>query len=230
MTPRSRPAAPSLQGELPQSFEDFNLRLSDNVVRSLTAVGKRRHWRSGQTVVNYGSQVQHVSVCLSGSFRVTINSIDGHSQLLRFMTSGEMFGVPSALAGAPFPTDLVCEQDGDILEVGQQPLEQALRTEPDLALAMIKNLSTRVIELFNFMEASMLPSLRARVYQRLVRLTKLNGQFDRSGFAYLKLTQDDIAMAVNASRPKVHAELKRMEREGIVRLGYRSITLLKPLS
>jgi CRP/FNR family transcriptional regulator, cyclic AMP receptor protein len=227
MTPRTPFAAAPHTNAPAQSFEDFNFRLPDNVVRSLTTVGKRRHWRSGQTVVNYGSRVQHVSVCLSGSFRVTINSIDGHSQLLRFMMPGEMFGVPSALAGAPFPTDLVCEHDGDILEVAQKPLEQALRAEPELALAMIRNLSTRVIELFNFMEASMLPSLRARVYQRLVRLTKLNGQFDQAGYAYLNLTQDDLALAVNASRPRVHAELKRMQREGVVHLGYRRITLLQ---
>jgi CRP-like cAMP-binding protein len=212
-----------------QNFEAFNIKLSESVVSTLAAVGKRRHLCSGQTLVNYGTQVQHVSVCLSGSFRVTINSIDGHSQLLRFMTAGELFGVPSALAGAPFPTDLVCEHDGDILDIGKYPFTQMLRSEPELALAIIKSLSTRVIELFNFMEASLLPSLRARVYQRLIRLTKLNDKLDREGYAYLNLSQQDIAQAVNASRQKVHAELKRMEREGIVRLGYRSITLHRPI-
>jgi CRP-like cAMP-binding protein len=102
-----------------------------------------------------------------------------------------------------------------------------LRSEPDLAIGVIKSLATRVTEMFDVMEADLLPSLRARVYQRLQRLAQFNGRPDRFGHIELPLTQQDIAQSLNASRPKVQQELKRLETEGVIRLGYRRITLLQ---
>ena len=76
------------------------------------------------------------------------------------------------------------------------------------------------------MEAELLPSLRARVYQALMRLAKYHGTPDkRSEDMVLHFTQAELASNVNASRQKVHVELKRMELEGLVVLGYRTITL-----
>lgn len=202
--------------------------LDASMIRTLQAVGFRKIWKTGQVLARYGQRVDRVSVCLSGQYKVLLNSLDGQSHFMRRITAGELFGVPSALAGTPFPTDVVCEEAGETLEIPRQSLIDMLRTEPDLALGIIRSLATRVAEMFDLMEADLLPSLRARVYQRLQRLAQFNGQPDRFGHIALTLTQQEIAQSVNASRPKVQQELKRMEREGILRLGYRRVTLLRP--
>jgi CRP/FNR family cyclic AMP-dependent transcriptional regulator len=201
--------------------------LDETMCETLEAVGFRKSWKAGQVLARYGQRVERVSVCLNGQYKVLLNSVDGHSHFMRRITTGELFGVPSALAGAPFPTDVVCEEAGETLEIPQQALIHMLRSEPDLALGIIRSLATRVTEMFDLMEADLLPSLRARVYQRLQRLAQFNGRPDRLGHITLPLTQQEIAQSVNASRPKVQQELKRMEREGILRLGYRRITLLR---
>jgi CRP-like cAMP-binding protein len=201
--------------------------LDQAMVHTLEAVGLRRSWKAGDTLTRSGQRMESVSVCLSGQYKVLLNNVDGHSLFLRRITAGELYGVPSALAGAPFPTDMVCEEAGQTLEISRQALIQTLRTEPDLALGIIRSLATRVAEMFDLMEADLLPSLRSRVYQRLQRLAQFNGQPDRFGHIVLSLTQLDIAQTVNASRPKVQQELKRMEKEGLLRLGYRRITLLQ---
>jgi len=203
--------------------------LDQAMVRTLETVGLRRSWNTGDTLTRSGQRMESVSVCLSGQYKVLLHNVDGHSLFLRRITPGELYGVPSALAGAPFPTDMVCEEAGQTLEISRQALIQTLRAEPDLALGIIRSLATRVAEMFDLMEADLLPSLRARVYQRLQRLAHFNGQPDRFGHIALPLTQQEIAQSVNASRPKVQQELKRMEREGILRLGYRRVTLLRPL-
>lgn len=204
--------------------------LDDAMVRTLMPVGIRRQWRSSQVLASYGQRMDHVSLCLSGQHKVLLNSVDGQSHFLRLITAGELFGVPSALAGTPFPTDIVCEEAGETLEIPRLTLLHMLRQEPELALGVIKSLATRVTEMFDVMEADLLPSLRARVYQRLQRLAQFNGRPDRMGHIELPLTQQDIAQSLNASRPRVQQELKRLEREGLIRLGYRRITLLQAQS
>lgn len=173
--------------------------------------------------------MEHVSICLSGQYKVLLNGVSGNSQFMRMIGRGEMFGVPSALADAPFPTDLMCEEDGETLEIAGVALLRMLREEPELALSVIRSLASRVAELFELMEADLLPSLGARVYQRLQRLARFNGTPDQFGHIELLLSQHDIAQSLNASRPRVQQELKRLEREGVIRLGYRRITLLRPL-
>lgn len=197
------------------------------MVRTLVPVGIRRRWRAGDELASYGQRMEHVSVCLSGQYKVLLTSIDGQSHFMRLITVGELFGVPSALAGAPFPTDIVCEEPGETLDIARHTLLRMLQQEPTLALGIIKSLSTRISEMFDVMEADLLPSLRARVWQRLQRLAQFNGRPDRFGHIELPLSQQDIAQSLNASRPRVQQELKRLEREGLIRLGYRRITLLQ---
>ena len=197
------------------------------IIDALLPLARRRTWHAGDTVVNSGTLVNHVSVCVSGRFRVVLSSANGKAMLMRFLGKGELFGVPSVIALTPFPTDVVCDRDGETLEVPRQAFEQAIKDHPDLALALIRSLSIRVTELFSLMEDDLLPSLSARVQQCLFRLASHNGQIDKAGNVSLNLSQQDIAQAVNGSRQKVNQELKRLEREGALVLGYRNITLLK---
>lgn len=208
------------------SARTLNFRLSETMLPSLRGIGRIKSCHAGEKVVSYGSKIDYVAICLSGQFRILLNSIDGHSQLVRFLTEREMFGVPSALANAPFPTDVVCDKPGELLIISKSNLELRLQADPEFALALIKNLATRVAELFGFMEADLLPSLRARVYQALTRLAKYHGTLSRDNeTVVLNLTQSELASSVNASRQKVQVELKRMEHQGLLTLGYKTITL-----
>lgn len=226
MTPPYGLPAANAPGDATSERPIAHFVLDEAMVRTLMPVGIRRRWRVGSELASYGQRMEHVSVCLSGQYKVLLNSVDGDSHFMRLITVGEMFGVPSALSGTPFPTDIVCEEAGDTLDIPRQTLLRMLRQEPDLAMGVIRSLATRVTEMFDVMEADLLPSLRARVYQRLQRLAQFNGRPDRFGHIELPLTQQDIAQSLNASRPRVQQELKQLEREGLIRLGYRRITFL----
>lgn len=201
--------------------------LDASTIRTLLPAGVQRHWLAGDELASYGQRMDHVSVCLSGQYKVLLNGLEGQAHFMRRLMVGELFGVPSALAGTPFPTDVVCEEAGETLEIPSQALLELLRTKPELAIGVIKSLAIRITEMFDVMEADLLPSLRARVWQRLQRLAQLNGRLDRLGQVELPLSQQDIAQSLNASRPRVQQELKRLEREGVISLGYRRITLLQ---
>jgi CRP/FNR family transcriptional regulator/CRP/FNR family cyclic AMP-dependent transcriptional regulator len=199
----------------------------DGLTALLLKAGRCQSWKSGDMLVRQGDAVDQVSLCLSGSFRVMINSADGQAMLLRFLKPGELFGLPSIFAGAAFPTDVVCEREGDTLSVSKIVLEKFLVERPILAVRLIESLSSRVAELFSLIEANLIQTLRQRVRLRLIALANINGDRLPDGSIRLSLSQQDFARAVNASRQKVQRELKRMEREGLVLLGYRSITLLR---
>ncbi|MFM7660779.1 MAG: Crp/Fnr family transcriptional regulator, partial [Betaproteobacteria bacterium] len=122
---------------------------SDGLVPLLSDLGRRHSWVSGDILVRQGDAVDQVSLCLSGSFRVMINSADGQAMLLRFLKPGELFGLPSMFAGAAFPTDVICEQDGETLSLNKLALQRLLVDQPILAIGLIESLAIRVAELFS---------------------------------------------------------------------------------
>ena len=200
-------------------------RLSPELIANLKPIGRVRNWRRGQTLLISGQSMTSMCICLSGQFSASLQSIDGHSQFLRYIADGEPFGVPSLFTDAPFPTDLVCVEDGATLEISKSAFEERLKMDPNIAIALIRILAFRVTELFNLMEADLLPSLRSRVFFALRRLAYNQGLKKHSNIVILQLSQSEIASAVNASRQKVHKELKTMEVEGLLLLGYKNITL-----
>jgi len=68
----------------------------------------------------------------------------------------------------------------------------------------------------------------AALPERLVRrlLVLLPAIEAASGEPVLPMTQADLARMVGTSRSRVNSQLRRLESEGLVRSGYRGITLL----
>jgi len=126
-----------------------------------------------------------------------INSADGQDMLLRFLEPGELFGLPSMFAGVAFPTDVICERDGETLSVSKMALEKLLVDRPILAIRLIESLSIRVAELFSLIEATLLQTLRQRVHLRLIVLANIHGDRFSDGSVRLSLSQQDFARAVS---------------------------------
>ena len=64
-----------------------------------------------------------------------------------------------------------------------------------------------------------------RVNYALRRLCRRNGEPDKNGMTRLKITQGEIATAAGASRQRVHLELRRLQAQGLISLGYGEIII-----
>jgi len=202
-------------------------KLDEQLLEKLKAIYTIKKWNQGEVIASYGKKRTSIGIALSGKIKIMLNSIDGNSYFIRYMEKGEIYGVPSVLIGAPFPTDMICEENATIIEINESQLKHLLQYDNEFNNAIIYSLSTRVTEMFDFLENDLLPTLREKVYQRLLRLSQFNGIQNRKGNIELNITQEDIAQSIKASRPKVHHELKRLEKEGIIALGYKKIIIKK---
>lgn len=199
--------------------------MSDASLQALERLGRPRHWKAGEVLAHYGQRLDSVYFCLDGQYRASLPTVDGQMAYLRNLSRGEAFGIPAVLGQVPFPLDVVCEEAGSTLSIERATLENLLRIHPELAMSVIKGLAMRVTEFYDMLEMQRLPTLRARILNCLLRLGQLNGHTDAEGNLCLHLTQQDISSAINASRQKTNLELKRMQSEGMLELGYRQLTL-----
>jgi CRP-like cAMP-binding protein len=208
----------------------FNASLDDlplNVAQALIQAGTVKTWRKGQVVVRQGQTSAEVVVGMQGRLAVDLEGPTGADTLIGFLNKGELVGIATVMAGTPAPTAIVASGPAQTLHIPRKDFVQVLTDHPNGAIAVVTLLSHRLVELFRFIEMTSHRSLADRVRYALNRIAQRNGVPDAMGHMTLQVTQADMAKAAGASRQRVHLELKKLEAQGAIAIGYRSITVLK---
>lgn len=193
--------------------------------RRLREIGLRRSYRDSQMLQQRGDAARHVMVLLSGRLRSVAYTAGGTEQLARWLEPGEVSGFSSVLGDAPVPVDLVAVGDVEVLIVPREPLLEFLARDAAASLAVARLLSLRINELFDIVFIRAEDTLGARVWATLQRIAAENG-VRRENRTLLRISQGDLAAAVGASRQRVNTELRKLQAEGRIRLGYRWLEIL----
>ncbi len=210
---REHPAfAAALAGGLPSALAEPLLRM-----------GSHRIWENGSTLLSRGRVVPCVHYVLRGRLRITAAAVPEHEVFFRWQQQGEVVGLVSAVSGRPFPVDAVTFDDCETLQVERDALLAHLRSDVVAAMAAAELLANYTYDLIDLVAVRTEQTLTARVLRVLRHLAQLNGQPEGPGSYSLSISQADIAAAVGASRQRVNAELRTLEREGLIELGYRQL-------
>jgi CRP-like cAMP-binding protein len=208
---RADPVLPSIKAFPPE------------ISAALHARGVRRAWVDGTTVLAHGLVVPWVQVVLRGRLRITSPATPGHEVFFRWQQPGEVVGLASAVSGRPLPVDIVAFDDCVTLQVERDALLEMLRSDVCVAMSAAQLLAGYAYDLIELVTVRTEATLTHRVLGVLRHLAVLNGQPEGPGTWSLAISQRDVAAAVGASRQRVNAELRTLEREGLIELGYRRL-------
>ena len=182
----------------------------------LLAEGRRpRKYRAGQLVYLQGARPDRFYYLISGTARSFISTGDGEERVLAVHRAGDLMGEASFFDGCPRVTSAMALEDCLILSVDRAQLDAAFQRHPELALPMLQYLARTVRMLSGHVESSALPA-RQRVARWLL------AQPGRT----LKTTHEGIGQAVGLSRVTVSRALGELAALGLVKLGYRSVSVL----
>lgn len=92
---------------------------------------------------------------------------------------------------------------------------------------LLRILGLRINQLFDTLADRGIHSLDQRVWARLERIAKFNSVKVPDGMM-LRVSQSDLAQASSASRQRVNQQLRHFQKQGLIRIGYRNIVLLRP--
>lgn len=185
-------------------------------VWDLLAEGRSpRKYRAGQLVYLQGARPECFYYLISGSVRSFISTPSGEERVLTVHRSGDLMGEASFFDGCPRVTSAMTLEDCRILTIDRAQLDAAFQRHPELALPMLQYLARTVRLLSDHVESSSLPA-----QQRIARwlLAQESGA--------IRATHEGIGQAVGLSRVTVSRVLGELAAQGLVGLGYRSITVL----
>jgi len=192
----------------------------DSAAATLRGMAVHRCWRNGDIVLPRGQLVPDVMTIVHGRLRITAASEEGHEVFFRWYMPGEVMGLVSAVAHLPFPVDAIAHDDCETLSIEREAMLALMQTEPQIAFAAAQVLARHAWDVVNLVTARTEQTLTARVLGVLRHLAVLNGQAVGGNAWRLSVSQQDIASAVGASRQRVNAEMRSLERSGHIQLGY----------
>lgn len=203
-----------------------NSALTTRSAQALQSVGVVRPWRDGQVVLSRGQPTSTALLLMKGRLRVSVTTPEGEEQLLRWMLPGEISGLSSVFAETTYPADLVSVGHSQVLHIERTRLIDLISRDPVVAVDLLRILGLRINQLFDTLADQGMHSLEQRVWAALERIAKFNSVKVPDG-VMLRVSQTDLAQAASASRQRVNQQLRHFQDQGLIRLGYRNIVLLR---
>ena len=204
-----------------------NSGLTTRSTQALQSVGVLRTWTDGQVLLSRGQPTSAAWLVVSGRVRISVITSEGEEQLLRWMLPGEIAGLSSVFAQATNPADMVSHGMTQVLQIERARLIELIGRDPVVALDLLRILGLRINQLFDTLADRGIHSLEQRVWATLERIAKFNSVAVPDG-VMLRVSQSDLAQAASASRQRVNQQLRHFQDQGLIRLGYRNIVLLRP--
>ena len=177
-----------------------------------------RHYNAGQVIYLQGTQANEFYYLIHGTARSYISSPSGGERILTIHHSGDLMGEASFFDECPRVSSSIAVTECEIVSINREQLDLIFKKHSDLALPMLQYLARTVRLLSNHVdEATFLPAGQ-RLARYLLSETKDNLPFP--------CTHEELGFAIGTSRVTVSRLLADYNNRGLVKTGYRSVTVL----
>lgn len=196
-------------------------RIEDPVARELAARGQIRSFPKNAVLINEGERADSVFVLLAGRVKVFVSDRQGREMILDIRGAGQYVG-EMTLDGGPRSASVQALEPVTCAVVGREALRAAIAADPDLALSLIDRLIERARSATDTVKSLALTDVYGRVSRLLMSLARESG-----GKLVVpeRMTQQDIADRVGASRDMISRIFKDLTAGGYVSVVDRRITL-----
>jgi len=197
--------------------------LPDGTLREIAATGIVRAFPRNAVLINEGDQGDSLYIILNGKVKVFASNVAGKEVVIDFHGPGEYVG-EMALAGEARSASVITVEPTTCAIVSRAHVRDFILRHPDFAMHLIEKLIHRARRATENIKSLALSD----VYGRLVQLlTTLAHDVDGRQVVPERLTQQDIAERIGASRDMVSRLMKDLVAGGYLAVEDRTITILK---
>jgi len=172
-----------------------------------------RRFPKNTTVVEEGLAGDYMYVIRDGRVKVTKASDDGREKIMQFMEAGAFFGEMALLSNDPRSASVKTLEPSVLLALSRRDFIELIRQSPDLALAVIEELTDRLRETNEQASAMSFQGVKERTKGLFERLAR--AESGREGELFTPtLTHQQIADMIGTSRETVTRAIKQLKDDG----------------
>lgn len=188
------------------------------------AVVKRRYKR-GEVIVEQGKKSNFLAIVLTGRARVVTTDSRGREVILATMNPGDYVGEMSLIDNQPHSATVRAEVQTDVLILGRVEFARCLPENTSMAYAVMKGLVLRLRHADRKIESLALMDVYGRVARALLEFAAP----DKDGRLVIRerVSRQDVAKMIGASREMVSRVMKDLEDRGFIEVAEDGSTIIK---
>ncbi len=200
--------------------------LSEDQLNFLTARSSARSYPKGAIIVNEGDDASSLFVIQAGAVKTYLSDDKGKEVVLSTQGPEEYFGDLALFDDAPRSASVMAIEPCKTLVISKNVLREAMAERPEIALLLLKGLASRVRALTESVRTFALLD----VFGRLVRtLYQLASEREEGLLIDQKLTQQELANRIGASREMVSRIMHDLIEGGYIRVDGKRILICKKI-
>lgn len=191
----------------------FSVLTASQAASVADAVVKRR-FKRGEPIVEQNKKSDALSIILTGRARVLTSDDRGREVILATLRPGDYVGEMSLIDNEPHSATVRAEIQTDVLILGRLEFARCLPENSSMAYALLKGLVQRLRYADRQIESLALMDVYGRVARALLEFASDDGE----GNALIrdKVSRQDLAKMVGASREMVSRVMKDLEGRGFI--------------
>lgn len=197
--------------------------LDNGELEALARVGTHKSFGKSAHLIHQGADGQSLYFILRGKVKVALADQDGREITLSLLHPGDFVGEMALIDDEPRSASVVAVEATDCFVLSRREFRQCLASNSDLALNLIKNLCRRLRA-----TDRQVGDLALRdVYERVMRTLQQLARRERDRHVIPeRLSQQEIANMVGASREMVNRVLRELTQDGRIEVTDGQIVIL----
>jgi len=199
--------------------------LSDDEMEKLATQTVIRQFPKNTVVVSQGDDTDSLYVIVEGKVDVFLQNDRGKEIIINSMGVCDTFGELAPLGSIPRQASIITTEPCILGVISRKVFMGSLLVKPMISMRIIDLLISRIQDLTEEVSSLALED----VYNRVVRVLYKHADEIGDKLITEKLTQQDIASRVGATREMVHRILKELKTGGYISIAGKHITIEKKL-
>ncbi len=188
-------------------------RLTTDQAQSIADSVVKRRFKRGELVVEQGTKSNALFILLNGRARVLTADTRGREVILAVLQPGDYVGEMSLIDNEPHSATVRAEVQTDMLVLGRNEFARCLPDSSSLAYGILRGLVARLRNADRQIESLALLDVYGRVARTLLDMSE-----EEKGLKIIrgKVSRQDMAKVVGASREMVSRVMKDLEERGVI--------------
>ncbi|MGE0352616.1 MAG: Crp/Fnr family transcriptional regulator [Gemmatimonadales bacterium] len=197
--------------------------LPESELLAFAELTRERSYPKGSVILFENDRGDSLYLVASGQVKVVLIGEDGREVILSVLGEGSFFGEMALIDDAPRSAHVIAMEDSVLLTLRREDFQSRLRTSPDIAIALLRELSRRLRRADEKIGSLVLLDVNGRVADLLLRTAAEDGTGDR---ITRKLTHHTIAQMIGSSRETVSRTMRDFVERGLISVTRREVTIV----
>lgn len=179
--------------------------------------------RQGETLFKMGETSSELMVIRFGKIKVVRYDDQGNEIILEILRAGDYYGMDALFNQGVYQDSGIALEDVGVCTIQMEDFRLLIQKNPTLALKIMKDLQSKIIQTKQLMEILFMKDTTQRVAQYLL----MRNQNQPNNL--LMLSQEEIGSAIHLTKETINRKMARFQALGLIAMeGKRRIHLLDP--